>query len=143
MARTYDGDCSQRSIAVLKHGSRVAAEDLHERSLAAQLSEGLGDFRVLLVAFDVDVEVVLPLAGARGAGLEPRHVDAGLGEGRDQLEQRPWTIVRGHDHRRPVLARWAGLLRPQHQETRAVLGIVLDRLREELQAGALGRDRWS
>src|SRR5258706_598020 len=92
------------------------------------------------MTFDVDVEVVLPLPGARGPRLQARHVDAVRRERRDQLVQGAGSVVRGHDERGAVFAGGAGVVRSEHQETGPVLGIVLDRAREQLETVARGCD---
>src|SRR3954466_883217 len=55
---------------------RIRAEQLEERTGVVQLLERAGDVRLVRVAVDVDVEVVLPLARSRRPRLEACHRDA-------------------------------------------------------------------
>src|SRR5678815_3641919 len=51
----------------------IAAEQLEERTRVVQLLQREGDVGLVGMAVEVDVEVVLPLAGARRPRFEARH----------------------------------------------------------------------
>src|SRR5512133_3042990 len=77
IARTWSGAGSSFTafVAILPPSllGRVGTQTLVEGALLLQFAQGRRDLRIVRVAFDVDVEVVLPGADPRRPRLEARH----------------------------------------------------------------------
>src|SRR5476649_2034568 len=91
------------------------------------------------MAFDVDVEVVLPRADAGRARLEARHRHIVAGQRTKQAVDGTGLVRRGQRQRGAVLARPAGLQVADHGEAGAVVRIVLDVGLDRAQAVANAR----
>ncbi len=95
--------------------------------------------RVLLVAFDVDEKEVFPQRGARArrARLDAAHAHAMGGERGEKRVHRAGLVLGRHDERGAVAAARRRIDVAEHQKARGVVGVVLDRSRERVQAVAL------
>src|ERR1700761_6566780 len=102
-------------------GARERAEDLQERRLLAKFGERGGDRGLVAMAFDVDIEVILPRADARRARLETGHGYTMARQRLQQLEHGAWLVRHRHDQRGLVVPANAGALLADHHETRAVV----------------------
>lgn len=75
---------------------------------------------------DVDVEHVFPEGVPGRPGFQAGHRHPGAGKGFQQEMQGAGAVGRGHDDRGLVLARGAGIVAPENEEARRVVGFVLD-----------------
>src|SRR5687768_14022013 len=145
MERTYEGDCSQRSISMSVgytlsgHRHRIGAQDLEKRRLGAQRLQRRRHVRVLLVTLEVDEEEVFPQggAGARRARLDAAHGDAVGGERREQRVHRAGLVLGRHHERSAVAPARRRVDLAEREEARGVARVVLDRARQRGEAVAL------
>mmetsp|Transcript_10440 Transcript_10440/g.42567 ORF Transcript_10440/g.42567 Transcript_10440/m.42567 type:complete len:395 (+) Transcript_10440:9056-10240(+) len=134
---------------LLEHGrpwlvlDRVGTQHLEEGTEFAQLAQCCGDMGLAGVAVQVDVEVIVPLAGAGRARLEPCHRHSMRLQRHQQVMHRPRAV--GHrDHEAGAVAasrrrRGHGLRQANDGKARAVVGLVLDGMRRDVQAEQRGR----
>ena len=95
------------------------------------------------VSVDVDVEIVFPLARACRARLEARHRDAVLLQRNQQVVHRAGFVGDRNDQARAVLARGRRhgqrVGQADDGKARSVVGLVLDGVRNDVQAELRGR----
>src|SRR5512139_1034573 len=146
IARTCSGAGSSFTafVAIVSPSllDRIRTQALVERALLLQFAERGRDLRVVGVAFDVDVEVVLPGADARRPRLQARHRHAVRRQRLEHVEHRAGAVRHRQDQRRLVArrrSRWLRGLRAEHDEARPVVGIVLDVRGDRMQPEALHR----
>src|SRR5579859_5495295 len=88
--------------------TRIRAEYLQERGLLTEFGECGGNRRLVAMAFDVDIEVVLPRADARRARLETGHGNAVARQRLQQLEHGARLVRHRNDQRRLIAPADAG-----------------------------------
>ncbi len=90
------------------------------------------------MALDVDKEDIIPVAAARGTRLDAGHADAVFGQRRQQAMQAAGLVADRHQQTGLVLAGRRDVLFADHQKTGGVVRLVLDVVRQNVQAVELG-----
>src|SRR6266566_894904 len=128
----------------LHRGRRISPEQLDIRARLFQVAQGRLGLRRVSVDREVQVEAVLERATLHGPAVETSQVDGAACEAVERLGQTAGTMG-GYESERALMAR-GGFRRPcrlaslHNDEPRPVFRIILNRLREHVQAVA-GRRR--
>ena len=148
-AATDQAELVEHPIVAQCDVDRIGAEQLEERARARAAPPARRRRSAGRDGPEVDVEVVLPLAGARRPRLEAGHRDAVLLQRHQHVVHRAGPVRDRDDQAGAVVPRGLGLRVPvrvgDDREAGAVVRVVLDRRRDDVQAvlarRALARER--
>jgi hypothetical protein len=127
-----------QSLRTLFRGVGIGAEQFHERAVLAQFLESIGDFVILAMAAEIDVEDVFPVLLFRGARLDFRHVDFELVEGLQGADEGTGFVLDGEKNGSAVVAGGRAGFFADDEEAGGIGGAILDRGIEDGEAMKLG-----